>query len=379
MADDTGGGRAAIQLVSSGGFYGAEAVLLGLAAHLRDRGWRSAVGVLKSPGAKGVAERAASEGLPVFPLSGDPWGAWRGLRAVLARERFDLVHTHGYKTDVVAALPLPGHVRRVATCHGWLSDSLKLGAFERLDRLALRRFDHVVAVSAGVMRTLEASGIPADRRSLVNNGVRVRAVEPAARERVRAELLPPGAGRLAVRIGRLDGYKGNDILLEAMAFLPRNVDVRLAFVGEGEPLHRLHSKAARLGLADRVSFPGYREDVPEVLAAADLMVISSTSESLPMVMLEAMAAGLPIVSTSAGGIPSVLRDGETAWLVPPGDAIALMRALEAALADPGERARRARAARQDYASSYSREAMGLRYEAVYDRVLGAPGSRTVTA
>lgn len=326
------------------------------------------MGVLESPGAPVLAERATGEGLPTILLPASLGAAWRSLRALLAQGTFDIVHSHGYKTDVLAAIPVGrGEPQRVATCHGWLSNTLKLKAYERLDRLVLRRFDQVVAVSPQVLAKLELAGIRAERRSLVENGVQTPHVSLGARKRVRDELAPRGE-RLVVRVGRLDYVKGNDTLLRALSLLAAP-SVRLAFVGEGNELGYLTSIANRLGLADQVAFVGYRTDVPDILSAADLMVISSLSEGLPMVMLEAMALGVPIVSASVGSIPHVLRDGESGWLVPPGDAAALARTIAAVLGNHDVARSRARAAQADYIERYSREAMGLRYEAVYAKVL----------
>jgi glycosyltransferase involved in cell wall biosynthesis len=367
----TGTKPAVLQLISSGGFYGAESVLLGLASQVRDWGWRSAVCVLESPGAAALRERAAAEGLAVTVLPAGLYGAWTGLRRLVAREGFDLVHSHGYKTNVIAALGIGAGVGRVATCHGWLSDSLKLRVYEWLDRMLLRRFDHVVAVSPQVLEKLDRGGIRQTRRSLVENGARVPAIGQPARDALRQQLCPSGEP-LIVRVGRLDAFKGNDLLLEAVARL-NAPSPRLAFVGDGPEREALAVRAAKLGLAERVVFLGYREDAAALLAAADLMVISSRSEGLPIVMLEAMGLGVPIVATSVGSIPKVLQDGSSAWLISPGDAEALSRALASALADPTEARRRANRAHEAYLERYSLEAMGRRYAAVYEQVLG--GSR----
>jgi len=141
--------------------------------------------------------------------------------------------------------------------------------------------------------------------------------------------------------------------------------------GEGEQREMLAELAARLGLAQRVHFCGYRSDVGRLLAAADLLALSSELEGLPIVILEAMALRCPIVTTRVGAIPEVVSDGRDACLVPPNDVDALCHAISDTLGRPEAAASRARNAYARYAAHYSREAMGARYLQVYDELWGS--------
>jgi len=187
---------------------------------------------------------------------------------------------------------------------------------------------------------------------------------------VRRELVVAPDSKVILRVGRLARSKDNGVLLRALAAC--DGVAHLVFVGEGEEQAALTAQSAELGLSHRVTFAGYRRDISTLLAISDVLVICSAKEGLPIVLLEAMAAQVPVVSTAVGGIPRVLGD-ESGWLIPPGDADALKEALSEALSDPRLALNRAEAAHRIYQRSFSREAMGARYLAIYRRLLeGAP-------
>ena len=363
-----------IQLISSSGFYGAEKVVLELCAHLYSGGHEVQLGVFvnQGQGEVALAAEASKLGVPVvpFPCRGRFDARTMGLiRQHVLTHRVDLAHSHGYKADIYTGLAsLPQETIRVSTCHNWLTDSLKLMAFELLNKLVLHRFHQVVAVSSRLDRELEGAGIPPARRTLIHNGLAVYAprVDRAA---VRSSLgLDPDAP-LLVAIGRLDPWKAHHRLLEAMALLGGEPAPRLLLVGDGDLRADLQQQAHAAGLGQRVIFAGYRRDIPELLAASDLFVISSIKEGLPMVLLEAMGAGVPVISTSVGAIPDALEQGACGALVPPGDAGALAAAVVVLLAHPGRRQEMAARAQQKYSELYSREAMGQRYETLYGHLL----------
>lgn len=376
QAEDTG----VLQLISTSGFYGAERVLVELAAFLQQEGIPCRVAVLESPGANTLLARAARLGihghvLPGPTLPNPP--LLRALRRLVAEHRIGLVHSHGYKTDVAARMCiLPRSVRRVATCHSWYSDSFKLQLYEGVDKLVLRAFDHVVAVSPQILRSVRRSGVHVERSSLVENGIAVPEASPAFdRRRLRDELQVPPGQPLILRVGRLAPSKGNHLLLRALAEV-RVLPWHLVLAGEGEEEEELRALAARLGLAGRVTFAGYRRDVADLLHLADLFVIPSLDEGLPIVLLEAMACGVPVLSSEVGAIGQVLRAEESGWLVPPGRVGPLARALERALTHPEEGRDLAEEARRQFHEQHSRMAMGQRYLQIYGRVGAKLGAMT---
>jgi glycosyltransferase involved in cell wall biosynthesis len=363
--------KVAIQLISTGGVYGAERALLELAGYLHDQGWESHVVALEGRGAAGLVTRAASQGLPAEAfVSGGRLGVLpmaSKLRRLLRRYPHAVVHSHGYKPDILLSwLGAAGRRPCLATCHNWISDTRKLQLWEALDKRALRHFDHVVAVSADIARELTGNGVAAERVSVIDNGISVPEAEADARAAVHAEFGIPSGSKVIVHIGRLARSKRIDVLLQALAELPGDPQTHLLLAGEGEQRESLVLLVSRYGLPQRVHFCGYRSDVGRLLAAADVMALSSEREGLPIVVLEAMAMRCPIVATAVGAIPGVLRNGQDAWIVAPGDAVALHRAIAEVLAQPALALSRAENAYARYVRLYSRDAMGARYLELYD-------------
>jgi glycosyltransferase involved in cell wall biosynthesis len=209
--------------------------------------------------------------------------------------------------------------------------------------------------------------------TLINNGISKPPLDPQARRQLRAEFNLPENSRIIVQIGRLAASKRNDLLIAALPQLSHSADTYVLLAGDGELRGALTEDVARRGLAARVIFCGYRSDSPRLLAAADALVLSSDKEGLPIVILEAMASRCPIVATRVGAIAETLRDGVDAWLVPPGDATALTRAIDAVLEDPARARQRAESAYRRFETQYSREVMGRRYLEIYDAAWQAHG------
>jgi glycosyltransferase involved in cell wall biosynthesis len=372
-------GRApvAIQLTSTGGFYGAERTLLELATFLRDQGWDSRIVALEGDGVGELMRRAAEHGiaceayvptgrLGLAPMLGR-------LRAMLARESRAVVHSHGYKPDIlIAALGVPRRLPCLATCHSWYSETMKDKALEYLDKWAVRRFDHVVAVSEEIYRDLRASRTPAAKLSKIDNGISVPALDGHQREEIRAQWnLAPGE-KLVVQVGRLAKSKRNALLLKAVADLPRDIAARVVLIGDGEERAALAEYARSVGIEGRVIFAGYRRDAAAVMAAADVLAITSNKEGLPIVLLEAMAVGCPIIATAVGAIPQVLSPG-SAWVIPVDDDAALVRALREALGEASPARARAAKAKSVFLASHARDVMGRQYLDLYERAWRARG------
>jgi glycosyltransferase involved in cell wall biosynthesis len=370
--------RTAIQLVSTGGLYGAERALLELASYLKDQGWDSHVVALEGQGATPLVDRARALGLaaeafvPTGRLALLPMV--KRLRQLLSQYPRAIVHSHGYKPDVLlSVLGAPQKLGCLATCHNWISDSFKMRLLEALDKRVLRGFDHVVAVSGEVSAELIASGVPSQKVSIIKNGISAPVVGSDVGRRVRDEFDIPMSAKLIVLIGRLARSKRIDLLLAAVLSLPTSMDVHVLLVGEGEQGQNLVELVKRQHLESRVHLCGYRSDIAEILTAADLLALTSEKEGLPIVILEAMAMCCPIVTTRVGEISQVLSDGRDAWIVPPKDVGALTAALQEALGHPEVAKARAANAHAQFTSHYSRDSMGARYAEVYERVWARRG------
>ena len=207
---------------------------------------------------------------------------------------------------------------------------------------------------------LVAAGVPRERTATIPNAVAPVPARPAAD--VRAEFGAEGRD-LVVTVGRYTAQKNQAVLLEALARLPteRRSRVRALLVGVGELEDDLRSAVATLGLGDTATVVGERFDAVDITAAADVFVLSSDWEGLPLALLEAMSLGRAIVATSVDGIADALQDDVSGVLVPPRDPEALAAALDRVLADPSLRASLAAGAAERARTVFSEEAMAVRY------------------
>lgn len=253
----------------------------------------------------------------------------------------------------------------------------RLGSHKPRKRLlhALEPVDRVIMVSEGQRRTYERIGLSPAVLDTVPNGVRPRG-PGLGRERARAELgLPPHAP-VVLTVGRLVVMKGQRHLVDAVPGLAaRFPDLQVVMIGEGHLHETLERQARDLGVAHVVRLPGRRPEARLLLDAADVFVLPSLNEAMPLVLLEAMDAGLPVVATRVFGSAEILADGETGVLVRPGDPAALETALARLLADPALRARYAEAGRRRYRQSFTAARMAADTLDVYRRALAARGVR----
>lgn len=251
----------------------------------------------------------------------------RALASRFRELRPDIVHTHVYHADLVGALAarVVG-IPSVATVHGWVGGDWRNSLYEQVDLLALRLAHCVLCVSEPAAVRVRAAGIRQDRVRVVPNGWSGTRFEPREVAREHLGLAPDDV--VVGWIGRLSEEKGPDLLLDAM--LPWvGTGRRLVVVGDGAMRDALHSRIVAAGVEQHVTLAGAHPDAGRLMPAFDAVVLSSRTEGVPMVMLDAMAARVPIVAFAVGGIPSVL-DPSAAWLVPAGDTVALRAAVSAA-------------------------------------------------
>jgi len=241
----------------------------------------------------------------------------------------------------------------------------------RLNRWTIGLVDRVTVVSAQVRDFCTAHiGLPAGKLVLIPNGVELPPAPLASRQEVRAELGLPLDALVAGAAGRLDPVKGVRFLIQALARLG---GVHLAIVGDGPERAALEALAERLGVAGRVHWLGHWHDVQQVLPAFDLFVQPSLHEGLPNTVLEAMAAGLPVVATAVGGTPEAVLDGVTGLLVHPGDPEALARAISRLLDDPATCQAMGQAGRERVAQNFTVERMIAQTETLYEQLLVEKG------
>ena len=269
-----------------------------------------------------------------------PWSCWYGIAGGLA--------SPGTATLAVEQLPIR-------------TDS---EAQRRAKREQSARLDaHVAVGEASARRTEEFCGLPAGSVRSIPNFVPDLGCVTAV----------PHEGFVLGAVGRLDPQKGFDVALEALALLP---GVRLVLVGEGGARADLVARAEALGVAARVTFTGWSEDVRSHLAGVDVLVLPSRSEGFPLTIVEGMLAGLPVVATRVGSVAEAVRDGDTGLLVGADDPVGLAAALRLLAGDPALRRRLGARGREVAAASFTVKVMARAYEALYAEVLARTGPRS---
>jgi glycosyltransferase involved in cell wall biosynthesis len=322
--------------------------------------------------------------LPAFRRLPDPTRDAKlvmALARLMRERRFDLVHTHMSKAALagaVAARLVRPRPRLVNTAHILGSIALSNPMMRRLfgvyDRLLLGgATDAVIVVSEAIReRAIGLGVIPPARLHAVQNGILTDrfAVGPAEAAARRAEF---GAGRedtLAVTVARLVPWKGIDLLIDALAILaPRRPQLRAVVVGDGPLRAELEGRAAARGMARQLIFAGVRRDVPEILSAADIFVLPSVAEGMPIAVLEAMSAGLPVVATAVDGVPEVVLEDEVGLLVRTRDPAEFAGRLDALVVDPEKRRRLGASARRRVETAFSARRMAENTAEVYRTLL----------
>ena len=297
----------------------------------------------------------------------------RQLVELCRNRNVTIVHTHGYRSDIVGGLAgRKAGVPIVTTVHGFTGGSLKNRGLEALQRLAFRAFDAVAVVSRPQYNQLRDSGISDHRLHLVPNALAPQSA-PLDRSSARHALGLPEHSIIIGWVGRLSHEKGVDVFIDALRILD---DPRVCAAVFGDGPVRASEELRTLSIrGSQFRWLGAIPDAARYFAAFDLFVMSSRAEGLPMVLLEAMAAGVPIVTTRVGGIPDLLSPSE-GMLVPPDDPSSLAAAIRAAIVDPAAAATRAQAAQRRQRADFSVGPWSERYESIYRDLLAA---RTSTA
>ncbi|WP_441291320.1 glycosyltransferase [Sorangium sp. KYC3313] len=359
-------------VVSSFQTGGAEQVVVDLAASQRAAGHDVlAVAIAEDPDGP-RAEQLRRRGVEVHLVPKCPGfdaALTARLAALFATKGVTLVHAHNHLSLVYAAPA--GWLHRVPVIHTKHGVSQDMQGRSWLLRAASAFVDAHVAVSQPTAAVvLGRREVDPPKLHVVVNGIDLSrfAPDPAARARVRADLAIPRDAWVVGSVGRLSPVKNHALLVRAAATsLPRNG--RVLLVGEGAERGRLDALARELGVSERVLFTGERHDVPALLAAFDVFALPSLSEGLPLALLEAMTAGLPVVATDVGGVSTVLVHGETGFLVPSDEVTPLAARLSELHANPARAAQMGRSGRRLALRRYSAIQMAERYMELYARLL----------
>lgn len=370
-----------VHLMASPFYGGPERQMLGLARHLPSE----VESVFLSFAERGLAQpfldevhRHGYEGKSLVYNTPHFFACVREVADELRRLKADLLCCSGYKPDLVgwraarrAGVPV------VSVSHGWTSATWRVRCYEKLDKVVLRWMDAVVCVSKAQADKVRAAGVAEGKIAVIQNAIGAEAfVGPSAETRAEmAGWFAQRPGLLIGAAGRFSPEKGFALLIEAAVVVARKrADAGFVLFGDG-PLRRdLERLIVQHGLAGKFVLPGFRDDLSRFLPNFDVAVMSSYTEGLPVILLEAGAAGVPTVATAVGGIPEVIEDGRNGYLVPPGDAPALGLRIVRLLDNEEERHVMGRVACDRVRRDFSFTATSRQYHELFKKLVRGEGS-----
>jgi glycosyltransferase involved in cell wall biosynthesis len=363
--------------VITGAGGGPDKTILNSPRFLQRHGYQCVCLFLRPPGDAQfeVIRRRAQEARAEI-VEFDDRGPWS--RSIVARtcelcaqHSVDVWHAHDYKTNLLGLLVNRRRpMKLVTTCHGWVERTWRTTVYHQIDRFTLRRYDHVVAVSADIEAQCRCLGVDDERLSLIENAIDTE--QYCRRQSIAAakQLLGWDPNQLAVgAVGRLSEEKGFDLLIRAVGqIVASGYDMKLAIAGGGPEQPKLVRLIRELGVEQHVQLMGFQSNLIPIYEAMDAFVLSSRREGLPNVLLEAMALGVPVVATRVAGVPSLLNDGLNGLLTHPNDAGQLVGPLTRLLMDSDLRGKLAQAGQETIQSRYSFDVRMAKEAAIYDRM-----------
>jgi glycosyltransferase involved in cell wall biosynthesis len=365
--------------VMAGTGGGPEKTILRSPGYVDATRYRVAAAYIHPVGDKGIEKLAAEAKTHGCPLIGIPERGPVDLRTLkrllqlCRRMNVAIWHGHDYKSNLIGLLLRRYHpMKLITTAHGWLSDTLRLKAYRAVDRMCLKRYDHVACVSSNLYEhCINDLHIPADRVSLVHNAIELR---PWARLRM------PGAARQALGlepantvlgcVGRLSYEKGLDRALQAVGSLSLRVpNLQFVIIGDGPELGALSDQVHQMRLDRVVRFVGWCKPLQPWYEAMDALLLPSRTEGLPNVLLEAMAMGVPVASTNVGGVADLLDRGRCGILLDD-DVDQWCEPLSALMGDARLRGDYSAAARHHIETHFTFEHRMAKIIALYDQLMG---------
>jgi len=375
-----------LHLIHTMAYGGVETAVLNWLTNFDRERFDAHIACFANPGAteRPFVEAAEQRGVRVWRI---PWGrrkpiikAGRALAALLRDQRVDILHTHNWYADFVGALAARlAPVKTITTLYVWFDYDWKRNLLQALDRRVIKRFDLVTAHCEDTRRKTIAGGYPAERLRVLNCGFATRRADltPAERQARRRAFGVSDEEIVLANIARLYPEKAQAALLRCFKEIHRRApQTRLWITGVGPLEAELKRSCAALGLDGVVSFLGFVNDLPQLLALVDAQVHPALIEGIPLAICAGMAAGLPIVASAVGGLPEILAGGRCGRLVPGGDEEAFVEAVLRLIAAPEEAARLGRAARQMIETDFSLDAAVRRVEETYLEVIGPCASES---
>lgn len=358
---------------------GAQRLISAYASHASAHGVSPVIITLREDGAPFLLETIRSAGVRVIPVSAGSLFNVRRLRRlaeIFKEEKVDLVQTHLVYSNILgtlaahsAGIPVIATLHSVAVANKWKSRALKV-----IQNFVLRSYATRILAVGQMVADINEENYGRRKVDVIPNGIPAPSLpEDRERDRLRREITGDGSDSIIITVGRFSRAKGYEDMIEAFHLLrQRASNPKLVMVGSGSTVDNIKSQIADLKLDRSVILTGEREDVHQLLALSDVYASSSHREGLPLAVLEAMMAGLPVVATSVGDIPNVVTE-ETGVVVPPHRPELLAAALEDLLGNPEKRQSMGQAAYRRAMSEYSLDAWMEKHLALYREVLSSNG------
>lgn len=359
-----------LHLISSSGMLGAERVILELAEYLRKEGVDVTIGVFENKQNPNLEladyAREKSFDVQVFPCKGRlDKKTIHLIKNYIETEGVQILHSHNYKSNFYAWRAINNNIRWVVTNHG-RRFGFRLSIYNLLDSLIVRRADRIIAVSEEIYKRIKAKGIGDGRIYLVENGVNLERFSKKVLDSLKESLGIKKEALVVGTIGSLSKEKGHLYLMKAIPKVVQKVPkTTFLLIGDGRERSFLEETTSKLNISDRVIFAGTRKDIPEILSILDLFVLPSLKEGLPMSLLEAQAAKVPVVATRVGAIPNVIKNGVTGILVPSKDSATLSDAIIQILSNKKFASEMAEKGFLRIRDHFSSEKMGEKYWSIY--------------
>ena len=367
-----------LHVIDSGGLYGAEIMLLHMAQIQREMGLDVTIASIgeHGVGVKEIEQEAINTNIPVKMFRMKPGLNIRGAIEILNycyKKKIDIIHSHGYKGNIILGI-IPSRLRRipvVSTLHGWTSTKAftKMALYEFIDACVLNFIDAVVLVNKAIIEKPQFRLIRRNNKiHVIENGIPLSSHESAQSGPTDSEILSFCEGSDVIgAIGRYAKEKGFDILIEAFHLVKqKHANARLLIIGEGVCRTEYERIVKRHHLEDSVMLAGYRADAWRYLEYMKLLAISSRTEGLPITLLEAMRARVPVVATRVGGLPNVIANGKTGWLVHVDDPFAFAHAIEMVLSGNANVEKVVNSAYSEFKRKYTVLAMSEKYYTIYN-------------
>jgi glycosyltransferase involved in cell wall biosynthesis len=366
-------------LIHTMAYGGVETALINWLTRIPRDGFEAHLICFANPGEteRPFVEAANAAGLRVLRIPwhrGKPvWRSARALKRILEENGIRILHCHNTYANLVGLLA--GRLARVlttTTLYVWGEFGWKRGMLQWMDRAMLPWFDRITAHCEETRRQTIAMGYRPEEVSLLVCGFEAKPVTTAVEERRarRAELGASDSDRVLINVARFYPEKAHDVLLEGFRQMrEREPGLRLWLLGVGPEEERIRALTKEQGLEESVRFLGFRSDLEQVLSLADIMVHPSHMEGVPLAILSGLAAGLPVVATAVGGLPEVVRNGESGILIPPGRPDELASAVLGLAGDEGRCRELGAAAKRFIEEEYSLDAAARRVTSLYKEML----------